>query len=437
MNYPVNQGSLPATMQAITLAGLGFDKLAVTTLPMPPVGPNQLLCRVDAAGVCTSILKIMVQGRDHPFLNGWDLARFPIILGDEGALTVVKAGAHLQNRYRIGERFGIQPAVDHPPILYRERYQNGAEGMQKCAVGYTLEGCLAEYILIQEEVLAADCLIPLPGDNPAGNSLPYFAVALAEPISCVHSAQQRHFHFTKQVSPCPQARQTSPAPRQLQPGLLPGGTTVIIGAGLMGRIHAELALRFRPRHLFVTDIVPERLRKVEQSLRAKAEKAGTRLYTVTAAALAAQLAHVTDKRGADDIIVAVGSQPVQQDALKLAAKGGVVNLFGGLPRGKHLLQLDAMAVHYDELKVVGSSGGDAADLKEALESLAQQALDPGHYVFAIGSLDQAPQALQLIQENKVEGRIILYPQVRQSGLHKPDYWDANQEERYLQAHSRA
>ncbi|MEJ2665391.1 MAG: alcohol dehydrogenase catalytic domain-containing protein, partial [Spirochaetia bacterium] len=181
---------IPERMKAVVLGGTGRQNLQVREIPVPPVGNNQLLCRVDAAGVCTSLLKIIAQGGGHSLLGGWDPARYPVILGDEGSLTAVKIGKNLKKHYHPGQRFALQPAVNIRPLLHRERYQNRAREMHKCAVGYTLGGCLAEYLLIQEEVLAAGCLIPLKD-----KTLPYFAVALAEPIGCVLSAQRRHLHF--------------------------------------------------------------------------------------------------------------------------------------------------------------------------------------------------------------------------------------------------
>ncbi len=143
---------IPKAMKAVVAFGNDIDHVEVRELPVPEPGPNQLLCRVEAAGVCASILKLVAQGKNHTFLNGWDPTVYPIILGDEGSLTVVKAGKNLEKEYLPGTRYGIQPAADVGPINHRERYNNNAEGMTKTGVGYTLPGNLAEYILIQEEI---------------------------------------------------------------------------------------------------------------------------------------------------------------------------------------------------------------------------------------------------------------------------------------------
>ena len=416
--------TVPATMQAVVLSGVGFENLACREVPVPAVGDNQLLCRVDAAGVCTSIIKLLAQGPKHTFINGWDLAAYPVILGDEGSVTVAKVGKNLQKQYAPGQRFGVQPAVDVPPINHRERYTDHARGMNKTAVGYTLGGNLAQYILVGEEVLAGQCLLPLPDE-----AMPYFAVSMGEPISCISSAQERQIHIHK-AGPFGQ--------RVPKLGLLEGGNAVVVGAGAMGLMHAELALRYKPKNLLVCDILPERLATAQRILAPKAKQLGVNLLTINTAnpdALKETLMKVSDGAGADDIILAVGIQPVQQAALELLGRGGVANLFGGLPRGKHMLQIDAIAVHYNEIKVVGSSGGDPSDLASALELIANGHIDAGNYVRGIGSLKHAPAVLGLIQEGKMDGKAILYPHAETDELRMVDYWDGGQEaehmERYL------
>jgi threonine dehydrogenase-like Zn-dependent dehydrogenase len=408
--------TIPKTMQALIAKGKGFDNLEVAEVPIPEINPNQLLARVDAAGVCTSILKLIDQGPDHTFIRGWDMQKNPVILGDEGAITLVKIGGNLTKQYKVGQRFAIQPAVDTDPINHRERYAD-VENMHKCAVGYTLGGHLAQYLVVQEEVLKADCMLSLPDED-----MSYFGVSMAEPISCIYSAQNRNYHIHKKGPH---------APREPKLGLLTGGVTVVIGAGAMGRIHAEFALRFKPAALIVSDLQQERLDIVTKSIGKKAAENGCKLITVLPDKLAETVKAESKGRGADDIILAVGVQPVQQQALKLLGKGGVANLFGGLPKGKNMLEVDAVAVHYDEIKLVGSSGGDPSDMTATLEAIVKKEIDPGNYVAAVGSLDNAIDVLKLIKETKIDGKAILYPHIKKTPLQYTHYWDKKQEIDFL------
>lgn len=417
-NYQKNL-TLPQTMQALVLSGTGFENLAVRQVPVPRPGPDQLLARVDAAGVCTSILKIMDQGANHNYFNGWDPSRWPVILGDEGSLTLVEVGQNLRTQYHPGQRFAIQPAVDVGPINHRQRYRNDAAGMNKTAVGYTLGGCLAQYILVQEEVLAGQCLLPLPDER-----LPYFAVSMGEPVSCVVSAQERQFHLCKDGPH---------APRVPKLGMLAGGTTLIVGLGPMGLMHAELALRYRPANLVLCDKIEQRLARARRVLEPKAR--GVKIVTVAPEHLKDTLTQVSGGAMADDIVLAVGINPVQQSALELLGKGGVANLFGGLPRGQHILQVDGIRVHYDEIKLVGSSGGAPSDLVTSLRAFVAGDIDPGNYVFGIGALEHAPQVLKMIKQNQIEGKVILYPHasIPQLTLNL-EHWSSQQEQQCLEQH---
>ena len=138
--------TVPLEMRALVLDGKGFEHLQVRRVPTPRPGPRQLLARVDAAGICTSLIKLIEQGSSHGLLHGWDVSRYPLILGDEASVTLVEVGQALREMYSPGERYVVQPAVEHPPINHRERYRNEAKGIQKIAAGYTLPGHLAEYI---------------------------------------------------------------------------------------------------------------------------------------------------------------------------------------------------------------------------------------------------------------------------------------------------
>ncbi len=409
---------VPKFMQAIVLSGVGFENIAAREVPVPEPGPRQMLARVDAAGVCTSILKIIEQGATHKYLNGWDPKRWPLILGDEGSLTMVKAGKELEEKYQIGKKYGIQPAVDLGPINHLERYNDNGKGMDKTAVGYTLSGLLAEYILIQEEVIEGQCITPLPDDN-----MPYFSVSMAEPISCVVSSQTRHVHIFKDS---PQS------PRYAKLGIKENGTCIVVGAGSMGLIHLELAMRFKPRILVAVDILEERLKVVKNILVPKARQKGIKLIATTPDKIFSQLKEATNGKMADDIILAVGIRKVQQEAFSWLGFGGVINLFGGLPKGDSLLEIDNIKVHYEEIKVAGSSGGGPWDYIETLKAINNNDIDAGNYVAGVGSLDNAVKVLKMIRDNKIQGKAILYPHITRMDLKMVDYWDKGREDRFLQ-----
>jgi L-iditol 2-dehydrogenase len=404
--------------------GTDFSHLRVQNVPTPRPGPKQLLARVDAAGICTSLIKLIEQGPNHKLLYGWDITRFPLILGDEGCVTLVEVGTDLRGTYNVGQRFVIQPAVDHAPINHRERYRNSGKGVEKIAIGYTLGGHLAEYILIPEEVLEAKCLLPVP--DP---SFPYSHAALSEPFSCVISAQDHHVHL----------RQANPlAPREVFKGLKGGGVTVIIGAGAMGRMHVDLALSYRPRAIVVSELLEERLELVRSLFGPRAGEAQIALHAINPQAtnVKALVEELTGGLGADDVIVAVGVKRAIEDAQSLVGRGGVLNLFGGLKKGDDVVRLDTGIVHYGEIILTGSSGGSPWDVARTLELMVAGDLDAGAHITRIGDLAHAIEFLQMVKAQEIDGKAVVYPHRRASRIHAVKSWTAQDEREYLKESER-
>jgi threonine dehydrogenase-like Zn-dependent dehydrogenase len=414
-------GAIPGWMRATVLTGQGTEQLTVRTVPVPRPGPGQVLARVDAAGICTSVNKVIDQGADHPLMHGWDPALHPVTVGDEGAVTIVAVGQALVDTWTPGQRCAVQPAVDHAPINHLERYADGAGGVAKIAVGYSLPGLLAEYVLIPEEVLEAGCLIPLPDDTlPAGHA------AIAEPISCVISAHAHHLHLSQ---PDPTRARAAGS------GLRRGGVTVIIGAGPMGRIHVDLAMAARPRAVVVTARREERLRWIRETFGSRAAAAGVELVTVVAGngELAAVVERVSGGRGADDLIVTAADGAVMESVQYLVARYGVLDLFAGLPAGRERVSIDERFVHYQEINITGSSGGGPWDIIETLRLMAEGEIDAAAHIGHVGDLAHAPELLRMAREGRVRGKAIVYPHRPSSGIRDVARWTGEDEQRYLTA----
>ncbi|MBZ5665488.1 MAG: zinc-binding dehydrogenase [Acidobacteriia bacterium] len=411
---------VPREMRALVLSGTGFEHLAVKKVPTPHPGSFQLLARVEAAGICTSLIKLIEQGPNHKLMYGWDISQFPLILGDEGAVTIIRVGEKLRENYCPGEHYVIQPAVDHAPINYRERYHDGAKGVRKLGVGYTLAGHLAEYILITEEILESGCLLPMPDAQ-----VPFAHAAMSEPLSCALSAQEHHMHLV-QENPL--------APRQVIKGLKPQGVTVVIGAGAMGRMHVDMALSYRPRAILVVDFVESRLETVARLFGPKAKEAGINLQTVNAGSEQVEgvVGELTQYAGADDVIVAVGSAKAIETSQRIVGRGAVLNLFGGLKKGEDIVGVDAGVVHYKEINLTGSSGGSPWDVARVLDLIATHEIDPGAHIARVGDLDHVVDLLDMVKAQRIDGKAVVYPHRRTTNIRSVSHWSAEDESNYLQ-----
>jgi L-iditol 2-dehydrogenase len=407
---------IPDRMKALVLRGQGFENLAIEEIPVPRPGPGQVLVRVDAAGICASLIKTIAQGGDHTYFHGWDIARFPVILGDEGAVTLVAAGAGMEH-LAPGTRYVVQPAVDAAPVNHRERYRDAGRGVRKVACGYTLPGHLAEYMLVPEEVFAAECLVPIP--DP---SMPYAHAAIAEPISCCVSGQFHHMHLV-QDGPT--------SPRRAQPGLRRGGVTVVVGLGAMGRMHLEVAIAQGPGTVIASDPIEARRARAEALFGARAARAGCRLVCTAPEDLAGAVGAASGGRGADDLVIAVGHPAVIAGAMPLLARGGVANLFAGLRKGEEVVGFDANRIHYDETVVTGSSGGTAWDIARTLEWMAAGSIDAGPHIAKIGDLDHAIEMIHDVREQRLEGKAVLYPARKVEHAFTVEGWSAADEAAWL------
>ena len=408
---------IPDTMKALVLSGIGEESLRLTTVETPRCGENQLLARVDSAAACASDNKLIAQGPEHALMYGWEVSKYPVIIGHEGSVTIVKVGRNLKGKYQVGQRFAIQPAVPTGPRHYKERYRNNAEGVSKIAVGYTLLGLFAEYILITEEVIETGCLLPTPID-----SIPYFGGAIAEPFSCVIAAQERTAHISKN-SPT--------APRRVELGPRRGGITLIIGDGPMGFMNAGVAMSYHPRMIIVSGHHKRRIERIRKVLSEEAGRLGITLICIHSSQLNETLQKETVGRGVDDVIVATGNVKAQEESLNYLASGGITNLFGGAPYKERMIRVDTHRIHYDGVSVVGSSGSDPSDIARVLDMMAEGLIDPGNHVVKCGGLDAALSLIRAVRRREIDGKGVIYPHAR-SPLFDVDRWNLKKEREFLE-----
>jgi threonine dehydrogenase-like Zn-dependent dehydrogenase len=170
-DYPV-----PETMLSWEVTGAGFENVGAggkpVRIPVPKPGPNEVLCRVDAVGLCFSDVKMIMAGNAHPRMYGRDLATEPTRGGHEASLTVVAAGKGEEADYKFGERYLLQADV----------YWKG----RTLAVGYVIPGAMSEYMIMPKVGLHGDdgsYLVPIERDG-----LGYAEGALVEPWACIEAS---------------------------------------------------------------------------------------------------------------------------------------------------------------------------------------------------------------------------------------------------------
>ncbi|RMF03490.1 MAG: alcohol dehydrogenase, partial [Chloroflexi bacterium] len=158
------------------LYGAGLENLGqeghTIDVGVPEYGPDELLVRHDACGICFSDIKVINAGETHPriFKN---MKEDPVVLGHEVAMTVVGVGENLRGQYKIGDRFIVQADIYDKGVNY--------------AYGYMIQGGMSQYGVIDQRILNGDhgnYLLPVQPETGYAES------ALAEPWACVIAAYE-------------------------------------------------------------------------------------------------------------------------------------------------------------------------------------------------------------------------------------------------------
>jgi L-iditol 2-dehydrogenase len=112
--------------------------------------------------------------------------------------------------------------------------------------------------------------------------------------------------------------------------------------------------------------------------------------------------------GADIVVVAAPAAKPQEDAIGMVRKRGTVCLFASLPVGKNMLSIDSRPLHYNELRVVGTSDSTPTHVAKAVELIATGAVPADKIATHILGLEDIEKAYELMQSG-VSLRVVLKP----------------------------
>jgi len=179
----------------------------------------------------------------------------------------------------------------------------------------------------------------------------------------------------------------------------PGEVVLIIGAGPIGVMHTKLAKARGAGRVIVSEPLPDR---AAQALRIGADR------VVDPSSLKLVLDEESHGRGADVIIVAAPIHAAQESALELAAIGGRINFFGGLPKDRPTINFDSNLVHYKELVITGTTACSTADCWQAAQIVNSDLVDLSDIVSQRFPLRDAVSAFAAAEDRK-SLKIVLEP----------------------------
>ncbi len=336
--------SIPATMLAAVYRGV--NRICLETVPVPEIGPGELLVRVHTCGVCGTDLKKIATGSHSA----------PRIFGHETSGVVAAVGANVP-KFAVGDRVMV---FHHIPCrqCYYCRHKTFAQCPTYKKVGCTAGfepsgGGFADYVRVMDWIVEQGTV-----KIPTGVS--FEQACFVEPVNtCMKGIEALR--------------------------LQPGETVLAIGQGPIGIILSVLARR-AGAVVITSDLYPERLR-IAKSLGFE--------HTIDASQHDAvrSVRQQTEGRGADAVMLAVGSNALIRSAMDAARPGGRVLLFAQTQRGE--VSVDPAAICVDEKTLVGSYSASVDLQEESVRFVMNREMDLEQLITHRFPLLDAAQALEL------------------------------------------
>ncbi len=309
-------GNLPTTQRAAVYRGV--NDVRVEQVPVPEIGPGEVLMRIDTCGICGTDLKKIHTGSHSA----------PRVFGHEMAGTIVAVGDKVQG-FAVGDRV---MSFHHIPCghCYYCRKQTFAQCETYKKVGATAGygepsgGGFSEYIRVMDWIVQRG-LVHIPDD------IPFEQAAWIEPVNTCYKAVELL-------------------------DLQPDETVLVIGQGPIGILLAALAKR-KGLTVLTSDLYPERHAVAATFGLDHPLDANTDVVNECKAA--------TEGRGADVALLAVGVNSLITLAMNAVRPGGRVCLFAQTQHGE--APFDPAAVCMDEKTLMGSYSSSVAIQDEAVQ----------------------------------------------------------------------
>lgn len=336
--------SIPATMHAAVYRGVNDVRLE--TVPVPKIGPSEMLVRVHSCGVCGTDLKKISTGSHSA----------PRIFGHETSGVVAAVGKDV-TEYQPGDRVMV---FHHIPC--RECFYCQNKTFAQCAT-YKKVGCtagfepsgggFAEYVRVMDWIVQ------------------YGTIRIPDNVSFEQAC------FVEPVNTCLKGIYAL--------NLRAGETVLTIGQGPIGIILSVLAKR-AGASLITSDLYPERL-KIGASFGLDLTIQASRTNVVE------RVRELTQGRGADAVILAVGGNTLIRTAMDAARPGGRILLFAQTQHGEAVI--DPAAICVDEKTLVGSYSASVDLQEESVRFVMNREMDLERLISHRFHLSESTEAIDL------------------------------------------
>ena len=325
-------------------------------MPVPEIGPGELLLKVEASGLCGSDV-----------MEWYRIQRAPMVLGHEVSGEVVQVGAGVE-QYKEGDRLVV---THHVPCNACHWCLSGRH--TDCDTLHTTSfdpGGFAEYLRIPQ-INVNRGVFPIPVH------VGYDEASITEPLACVYRGQRRA-------------------------NLQPGQNVLVLGSGLAGLIHINLARALGAGRIIATDMVDYRLDA--------ARKLGADVTFSAMEDVPARLREANNGRLADLVIVCTGALPALRQALESVERGGTVLFFAPTAPGVSLPVPINDVFFRNDVTLTTTYAGAPADLATAMDMIASGRVQVGEMISHRLGLAEAGLGFKLTADAGDSLKVIIQPQ---------------------------
>lgn len=336
----------------------GPNDIRVEMIDKPECPHDGLILKIMTVGLCGSDIRNLTSDSrkgDYPFVYGHEIVGIVDEIGVD------------QTTYKIGDRLFIFPGT------YCMKCDSCISGHSENCInvekGLAGTGGFAQFIAIQGRKIELGGIYKIPDD------VTYQAASLGEPLTSVYACLDNI-----KVSY--------------------GHEIVIVGAGPIGCFMAQLSKMRGATKVIMIDINASRLQKslefgVDFIINSATEDPVRKVKELTAGL------------GADIIISANPSTEAQEQSVFMAKMGGLVVLFGGVPKGK-LTKIDSNYIHYNNIWIKGHFGASFKQSKEAYELAISKDFPTDKFITHELPLEQINEGIELTKTGEAL-KVVLMP----------------------------
>jgi L-iditol 2-dehydrogenase len=328
------------------------EDMRLEQVPIPEISEQEVLIAVKRCGIC---------GTDPHIYQGRFPVPFPLIQGHEFSGEVVKVGSAVSS-IQVGDKVTADINNSCGSCYYcRVGQKLFCEEIKQ--IGVHINGAFAQYVKAPESNI-----YKLPAD------MSWDDAAYIEPLACVIRGQERA-------------------------NIKIGSSVAIIGAGPMGLVHAQLAKGNGASSVIISELNPARLRKAH-------ELGIDHVIDAASQDPVQAVRDLTEGRGADFVIEAVGSIPTYQQAFQMVRRGGTLVTYGAAP-ATATMEIKPFEIYSKELTIVGSYAGTYDTWLKAISLITSKRFKPSDIISKIIPLPQLIAGIQEAIHNKDTIKIVI------------------------------